>query len=490
MVKKFLLLLVLLALVPGAKAITTYDIVVEGDSALVNATFELYTSEPGEKVNYWTTTFTLPENSVLLGLWDSKGKIKNYSLSGSELFLETSKGGLKEKEVVSLLYKIEDVVSKEYPPLKKLNLSLSAFGDARPDVPDEKTFVSVKTGERILSFTVSFGFASQLKGEKEIKFAGNGPAAFSVFFSKGGKEYSHYVLFTTRGNLTAADDAFGIVAAVTGLAPDFEKFPVILLLEKDYVKKVNDWSTGEYSGGLIILKSTEETDHFTATLLHETAHGFNEKALRWQKTNIAWFDEGVAKYVEFLFNKKSGTKQSEIFGEPVKWKEGSKIFTLPSRSSPEELWNYYQSGSSFMESWNPSSPDTREFGYAFGELVVRDFINRNGEDALHKVFQELLKVGEEAETHEEYNPVILGLLDSDFRPCYSPDQEAFNSCLKEINEMDPPIPENVIIKGVEEEIIIPEIQPPEEEPVHITILDRFFGFFEYLFSEISKIFGF
>lgn len=473
--------------IPGVEAITSYDILVEGDDILVNVTFELYTSSPGEKVNYWTTGFSLPPNSQVLGLSDSKGEITNYTVSGEKIFLETNKGGLKEKEVVSLLFRAIKIVNKEYDPLKKLNLSLAAFGDVRKDVPDEKTFVTVRSEENIISFLVSFGFISQQK-EKEVMFAGEGPVGFTVFFGEG-RGYKHYVLFGQEGNVTVADEAYGIIAAVNGFIPVFERFPVVALEDKEYDEKITDWSAGEFRGGVIILRiSTFGKDSFPATVLHETTHGFNERALRWQKTEVTWFDEGVAKYVEFLINKKSGVRQAEIFGSPVQWRQGLKIFTLPSRSTPDELWDYYQEGN-FMETWNPHNPQTREFGYAFSELVIRDFIKREGPDALHEVFQGLLKIRKEAETAEAYNSVILGILDSDFRPCYADSREAFDSCLEEINVMDPPIPKNVVIKGETVEIVIPDIEAPEEEPLHISFIQRILDFLDSLISAIRGFLG-
>ena len=481
---KFLPFLFFLLLIPTVGAVTTYDIAVEGNSVLVNATFELYSSSPKEKVNYWTTTFSMLPGSQLLGVSDSKGEITNYTVSEGKIRIETHKGGLKDREVVSLLYRSQGLVNKEYLPLKKLNLSLSAFGDTRPDVPDEKTFVSVQLDGKLISFINSLGFSSQ-PAKQEIKFAGDGPVAFTLFYGDG-KDYKHYTLFG-RGNLTAADEAFGIIPAVTGMLPESDRLPVVVLSKNEYNKRINEWSAGEYRGGVIVMDQSGKD--FSSSLLHETAHGINERALRWKQSEESWFDEGVAKYVEFLYTLETGARQPEIFGEDVTWTEGFTIYTLPSRSTSEELWDYYQSGEDFMGTWRPNNPGTREFGYAFSELVVRDFILRKGDDALHGIFEELLAVTETTETAEESNAVLLELLDSDFRPCYSSQKEALEECLEQINSMEPNVPESVVIKGVAEKITIPEILPPEEEQFHITLWNNIVEFFNSLFSGLSELFG-
>ncbi|MBL7160483.1 MAG: hypothetical protein ISS93_01380 [Candidatus Aenigmarchaeota archaeon] len=483
MCRRFLIFIAVLTLLPTAGAITTYDISIDGNAAIVNATFEVYTSQSGEKVNYWSTSFSLPENAEILELRDSKGEITEYTFDKGKLSLETNKGGLKEKEVIYLLYKLENSVNNEFSPLKKLNLSLPAFENVREDVPDEQTFVSLEVSEQIHSAIPSLGFVSNV-GDKDIQFSGDGPIAFTVWFGDGGKLYRHYALFGD-GDATQADSGFGIVPSVTGLPLEYSRIPVVVLPDQEYNQRVNEWSAGEFRGGVIFLRGNISL----ATLLHETTHAFNERALRWQRVEVAWFDEGVAKYVEFLVNIEAGKRQAEIFGKPLKWTEGFMIYTLTSHSSPEELWDYYQEEKKFMESWSTDDASTREFGYTFSELFIRDFVRREGPEALHEVFEGLLKVERDAETPEEYNSILLGLLGSDLRPCYSQKKEEFESCLDSINAMTPQIPENVTIHGVQEKIIIPQIEEPEEEAAHITFLNHISSLFTSLWESIKGLLG-
>lgn len=465
--KRVLPLLVFLLAIPSAQAITTYDITVQEQGVLVNVTFELYASSAGEKVNYWSTSFIIPEGAQVLGVWDSKGPIANYSLLGTTIFLDTHTGGLRDREVVTILYHLNNRVDRTFFPLQRLNLSLAAFTDSRTDVPDEKTFVTV-TAPDIIAYTPSFGFTSQ-EGDGQVLFAGEGPGGFSLFFGQG-QEYDNFVVFGEDIDVTEADLAYGLIAVITGLVTEYDRHPVVILDDEDYDRELNDWSSGQFREGLIFLRSSDE--NLMSTLLHEATHGVNERALRWQKTHVSWFDEGVAKYVEFVLARQQEKRQAELFGEPVVWREGTTQYTLNPRGTADELWNYYRSGNTWMEQWAPDQPQAREFGYAYSELVIRDAIFRRGSEAIHRVMEELLEERVQAETVDEYNIVIFRALGSNFRPCDNPSRDVFEACLDDLNALDPPVPDTVVIHGEEQVIVIPEIIQPEEEPVHVSIFTR------------------
>jgi hypothetical protein len=474
---------------PFSHAITNYDIIVE-EKTTINMTFELYTQTPAEKVNFWKSSIAIEPEAKVIQVSDTKGVIKDYTFQNSMLTFQTNQGPPRTKEVVTVLYEI-DAVDTVYHPLKKLSLKLSGFEDKRADVPDEVTTAVIHLDEAPLSETHNFGFISEIEG-KTLKYKGSGPLSIISYFSDAGKHFDHYVLFGTRANLSRADNMYGIVVAVTKSLPSFDLFPVVLLKDNKYEEVVNKWSAGQYVGGVIFAKTTAAVElDFTSTVLHETAHGFNEEAMRWTE-EIPWFDEGVSKYIEFISNKKMGIRQAEIFGKPVKWKEGNKYFTYPPRSTPEELWNYYTNNENFMETWTTKNPSTREFGYAFSELIIREFVLREGYDALHGVYEGMAEI-DEKKTREEGHAMLLSLLGSDMRPCYSQDREVFDSCLEMINSMDPEIPESVIIKGEKEEIIIEPIQYEQDDsPLdQITYFFQQLGqFFRDLFSQIASALGF
>lgn len=476
---------VFLLVIPSARAITSYDITVQGSDILTNVTFELYTSSPEEKVNYWTTAFSLPTGSQILAVADSKGPIATYNMSEDDVLIETNKGGLKEKEVVTLVFKTNNVIDHSYAPLKRLNLSLAAFGDSRPDVPDEQTFAIVHVDD-VISYLPSLGFVSQ---EDELTFAGEGPLSFTIWFGDG-KKTKHFVV-SGEANLSVVEGLFGLIPAVTGFLPEYERFPLAILPDHRYDREINEWSEGQFRSGLIVVRaSAVEKDTFPAILLHETTHAVNERALRWDRTQISWFDEGVAQYIEFLVNQQLKVKQSEVFGKPVKWVEGSKIYSLPSRSSNEELWNYYQTGKTFMNTWNPDAPATREFGYAFSELLIRDYIINGGD--LHAIFGSLLDQEESIDTPKDRNALIWSLLETDFLPCFSSNKDAFDACLKKANAYQAPVPDAVEIEGQVTEIVIPEIEEPEEEPLPTTpegFFARLADLFQDLIDAIKGLLG-
>ena len=482
--QRFLILVIVLLLVPGAQAITTYDISVEGQDVVVNVTFELYTSSPDTEVNYWTTTFPLPEGAVFVRGSDSRGAL-DPTVKDNQVFIQTNDGPAKDREVVSLLYRVPGAVDDRYSPLQFVELGLSAFEDVRKDVPDERTFVTFQAQQEVLSFTTTLGFIAQMDG-RELRLQGVGPVGMRVFFGQGGVSYEHYLLFG-EADLTFADEIHDVVPAVTGLTTEVPQLPIVVLPDKEYSRTINAWSAGEHQSGIAVLRTVDNEDSFLATMIHETSHGTVAQALRWDRTSIVWFDEGVAEYIEFLVNKKRGVRQAEIFGSPVRWQEGLRFFTLPPRSTADDLWEYYRSEDTFMETWTPVDPATRDFGYAFSELVIRDFIQRKGPAALQDVFQQLLALDEQIEDPINHLALFRELLATDFRPCYRSNRAQFESCLGKINSMDPDIPEGVVIKRTEEVIIIPKI-PQSEEPV-LGPLEQFIAGLQALIDTIRGWFG-
>lgn len=477
--------------IPHAAAVTQYDIEAFRDSVLVNMTFELYTDSPTAKVNYWTTALEIPSSFSIISIGDSIGDIKNYDLSNSLLTFETNRGKAKDREVVTIEFTASGVIEKTYSPLKMFNLSLPGFSDIRPDVPDEVTNVRIMLDEKVMSVSHSFGFLSEISGNG-VNLSGRGPTNIRVLYSNSGREYEHYVLFG-EGNISEADELFGIVPAVTGLAPPFERFPVVVLEDRDYERRLNDWSAGEYSGGMIFIKkSSLGKPELAPLVIHETTHGFNENVLRWSDRGVIWFDEGVAEYAEFVAGKVLGVRQPEIFGEAVTYRKGNIIYTLPSRGTSGELWDYYINDRDFMETWTPKQQQTRVFGYAFSELVIRDYVLYNGPEALHKVIGRLLDITEPSVSPEESTGIILGIMGSDMRPCFSSQKSSFESCLERVNAMEPEIPESITVRN-RPNINIDDIEPVagDGEPADFlsAILAVIGGFFNWLFSSITSVFG-
>jgi len=113
-----------------------------------------------------------------------------------------------------------------------------------------------------------------------------------------------------------------------------------------------------------------------AVILHEATHAFNAQVLKWNESNSAWFDEGMAKLVEDHIYELRGTKKSNLFLDDVNWIQGNMIYIRPPRGSITELKNYIETRDNYMENWSTAlaSPDMREFGYAFSELWTKEFV--------------------------------------------------------------------------------------------------------------------
>lgn len=472
-----LLLCFLLFSVAGA-GITTYDIHIEDDDARINVSFELYTSldEDGEprEINYWETSWTAPENSEIVGVSDTIGEIDEYTFNDGVLRFQTNSGPRRSKEVVDVQLVTHDVIKERYNGANLLKLQLSGFSNKRDDVPDEVTQVTVETDERLLSESHSYGFDHTLDRRTAV-YRGEGPVNLHLTTGDGGEEYEHYVLFGDA-NLTESDEIYWLAPAITGFVPEVNKYPVIVLPDEEYDERIDSWSAGQYrTGGLIFIReTTAEKDELPAIVLHEVMHAYNEHVLRWTNKGLAWFDEGTAKYVEYLVKYEKNIRQAEIFGEDVTWtgpcrdQAGRCRYVLNPRGTPDQLWEYYRSDSDMMYSWSPSTsstPSQRTFGYAFSELLFRNLVRQEDLASLQDIYNELLAMDRETEaTKAAETTKILGVMDTDFTPCYdedAPSRNEFESCLEQVNSMEPPTPSSVTIQNETRRIDIQPIERPD-----------------------------
>lgn len=464
----------------SVNAMVYYNITVKGKDAIINTTFTL---EAQQKIAIWQVSWNLPENSKVLSLRDDKGKITDYILQKDVLIFETNSYISKSRTVyLSLL--VENAVKDTFKPLYNLELSL-------PGIPDKETIVDIHI-PHIISGDSSFGFTEYFT-DNFAQFVGKGPINFNIFYSFSGKKYKHYVLFGDY-DIQAADDLFDIIPSITGINVPFQRFPIIILPDTNFEKNIKAWGSGTHlRGGLIIIKeSAMESPNNVSIILHETTHGFNAKALKWSKVNITWFDEGTATFVEYLINKKLNVKQGELFGEDTSFIKDNRKYILHSRGDKDELWEYYKENKNFMKEWNPETEETRDFGYAFSELIARDFILKNGIESLKDVYEKLSKINHTINSSEEYNSIILYAMKYNFRPCYSLDRNQFDLCLKMINEQKIELPifmeETTTTSAT---IIIPIFNETEtEEPI-----DTFENFLlkiglllKLLFDNLKQIF--
>jgi hypothetical protein len=476
------LILLLTMLFAGTGAgITTYDIRVDGDTAHVNVTFELYASLDADgdpkKINYWETTWSTPANAEITNISDSQGDITDYTHQGTQLRFKTNSGPRRTKEVVTVQMTVSDIVENQYRDLNLVRLQLSGFGDRRADVPDEQTQVTVETAQRLLSESHSHGFDHRLE-RRRATYKGAGPINLHLAVGEPDQEYNNYAVFGDA-NLSEADDLYWLAPALTGFIPTVNRHPVVVLPDSTYDEKVDGWSAGQYrTGGIIFLrKTTTEKDDMPAIVLHEVIHAFNEPALRWTNGGLGWFDEGTAKYAEYLVKHEKNLRQAEIFGEAVTWTgscedgNGRCRYTLDPRGTPDQLWNYYQQDGTTMYTWTPSSASSqteRRFGYAFGELLIRDYIRTRGSDGLHPVYDTLLSMNSMPDASaRQKTEQVLDELGTDFTPCYdaaSPSRNRFDDCLDTVNAMDPPVPSSVTINNTTHTITIDRIERPEASP--------------------------
>ncbi len=483
--KRLFLLILLLPLVTAS--FINYNIEVLGEEAIVTATIGLEADSP---VNSFSTKIGLPENSEILSLRDSKGEIKGFTVKDEMIEFETNSGARKTRETVELKYEISEFCKGKLSKPCQMDISLPGF-------PGSNSSVKI-TGQRILSFETIPSFAGEIK-EKELELIGEGAPSFYAFYSDEGTEFDNFVLFNQSSmskkeieekGLREADSLIEIIPQATGISLPYKKIPLVILDAADYEEKINPYSLGVYmTGGVIVLNSEAFNENATAIILHETTHAFNAQAIEWDSSGAAWFDEGTAKLIENYVRELRGERKPNLFIGNITWNESNYRYTLQPRGNIEELVSYLLEKKKFMKEWDTKNGETREFGYAFSELYVKEFIKEKGFEELQKAYREMLAVKDRIENRAEFTDKLTEILEKPLTPCKSQKEQEIRDCVKKLNSFEIMLPEktSILKLGLNDE----EFESiGEKYKLQKTILNEKISLFEEkLFELIGNIFS-
>ncbi len=435
--KRLVLFLLVLSLVAGATGKIHYDISSDTEQVSINATV-LLECRDSCPVSGWELSWSKPENAKVLSVRDSLGRIEDYQVYDDSISIETNSGPARYNETLEIRMRMAVEAEEVHDGLYKRTLSLPGFRE-------QETFGEVYA-EDLLSGRLNFGFETGF-GNESMQFRGNGPVNIRIKFGDG-YETRYFSFFGAE--IDGAEIAYEVPRGTTGLSQDFRRFPVAVMEDETYNQKVNDWSAGEYLSGAIQIRSPDSEkigEDFLPVLAHEVVHGLNDRKLNWDLTRSSYFNEGTAKYVEFLVKRKlygSGEidqPPAELFGEEITYRQeedgDTYIYTVPSKGDQDELWSYYQNDKQYMKTWNPttSGADIRRFGYAYSELILRNHIAREG-GSLSQLYRDL-EVDMEVESSQEKWDIYSRHLD--LTPCKYEDRGRFENCLEEINSYDYPV---------------------------------------------------
>jgi hypothetical protein len=482
---KKLLGIVILFLISSAAAQVSYDIEAGENSVEMNSTIvlECDTQDENCPVNSWQVSWDIPENAEVVSLEDSQGVIEDYSIDRDTLSFQTNTGPRRSSERIDIELYIEEDAEK-FGDLYRREVSLPGF--------QGKSNQGTLQVENLLSATISSDFGKSF-GEKRVNFSGSGASNVQINFGEG-EEVGEYVFFGDRVDNSSL--AYRIAVGTTGRTQDFPKIPVRVLPDEEYDQKVSEWSGGEYTSGLIRIRQNPEENQ-AAVLAEETVHSFNDAAFSFDKTSSSWLDEGIAGYTQAMVRKKmlGRDKTREVFGKDTSYREtreeGIYRVTKPSKGDKEELWEYYQEDRDFMKGWSPEDSSRRDFGYAYSELIVRNWVSQN--NSVRGIYGEIgdQELNSNDEKWEYYSDFM------DLTPCKSESRERFDRCLERINSYDYPVLAAEEIPYRDQSTIkVQELDIPEneryrnrelfEEGAASSALDRLAGIFKTLQNWISS----
>lgn len=405
-----------------------YDIDAGTSSVDINATLELECreSDDGCPVNRWDLNWDIPEEATVKSIKDSYGQIEDYTVNNDKVSISTNSGSRRTSETVKIQMELDRDAEHIHQGLYKRRINLAGFSG-------ERTTGTISHPDLISGWTGN-GFNEGYSGDS-MNFKGEGSTSVRINFGEGDKT-QYYEFF--RGKPKNPGLAYEISVGMTGLTQDFERFPVALMNPNNYEGSSVDWSAGEYVAGSFRMRDNLDKQ-FLPVLAHETVHGLNERELKWDDTSSTWLDEGTSKYVESLvsIHLKGKEKTRDIFGDDTTYIEnrnGTRYrVTAPSSGDPQKLWDYYKQDRKFMKQWNPFDfPEYRSFGYAYSELIIRNYIVNEG-GSLRGLYSELNPRKEITSNQEKWEMASEHL---DLTPCKYDSRERFDRCLKRINKYD------------------------------------------------------
>ncbi len=423
--RKLAFFILLLIMSSGVFAQVFHEVNSDTGEVELNTTVRLNCDSGAENcpVNSWRLNWNIPEEAVIKSIRDSIGQIDESDVQGETLLLTTNRGESRTSETIEISMRMTGGAEEIHKGLYKREFSLPGFSE-------RKTSGYIRN-DNIISGWTGYGFQPSFS-RHNMTFRGKGSSRLRVNFGDGNKT-EYYEFF--GGDPENTSLAYEISVGMTGLSQDFKRFPVALMKPSKYEDSVVSWSSGEYVGGSFRMRKNLG-EEFAPVLAHETVHGLNERELKWDQTSSTWFDEGTAEYVESMVHLKiKGIGRTRnLFGEDVEYRStinGSQYrVTLPSKGDREKLWRYYQEDRDFMSDWNPMDyPENRDFGYAYSELVIKNYVARqNG--SLRELYDKInpeVKVESNEEKRDMYSQYL------DLTPCKYSERQRFDECLDEIN---------------------------------------------------------
>lgn len=490
--RKAVLLVLIGMLVASAAAEqrVQHSIETDRDEAQINSTIRLECSGDNCPVNSWKLAWSKPSEAEVVKIKDSLGEINDYEVTRNEIEIETNSGSRRRSETVKIVLNMGEDASEIHDGLYKREFRLPGFEGV-------ETEGRVKS-KNLLSGRVGYGYESSFSNSS-MTFRGSGPVNVRIKFGDGYK--TRYFKFF-GAEYDDQEQAYEIPMGVIGQIQNFDRFPVAVMDDTTYNEKVNDWSAGEYFSGAIQIRSKDSIrQEFSAVLAHEVVHGINDRMLSWDQTSSTYFDEGTAKYVEFLVSKKMYSSEEtdrpprELFGEDVTYDNDTsdrQYYSLPSKGDREDLWEYYSSGGTGMKRWSAfkADPEMRGFGYAYSELVIRNYVaHQNG--SLKQLYMDLDPRRKLNDPEQKWD-YLSGKMD--MTPCKYESRKRFRNCLESINSYDYPVYSAEPDRN-RKEIRIGRLEIPDRKQTQNTVtntdfntvLDDLRSLFDSVFSWLASL---
>lgn len=345
----------------------------------------------------WNLSWNIPESSTITEVRTKSSESVDFERDGSSVNFSEDDGPARNSETFYITYETSELISTtDRYSAHRNEVSLSGL-------PEADSYVEITFDEEIAN-AVRFSDHSLKVEEKTFTASGSGPPSFFINTMDESPviETDDYAVYGEELPKETLDNSYAISTIATGVIPQYNQVPLVVLSEEDYDDRFNTVSEGQFNGGIIYLSEEVTTERRLLPMLtHEYTHAVTQ---RMEPTSPSrWFTEGASQYTESIALDKVGRPQNEI-----------DIDRYRDYQSNEDKWVS-------NSEWITFNNEQQKFAYSYSELLFKNKEMQTDDKYVHQLYRDMNT--DSLTIDQDTQPNVLYGDDWDGTICEGPESE-------------------------------------------------------------------
>lgn len=362
----------------------------------------------------WSLTWNIPENAEITDISTATSESVEIERDGTQITLTEKDGDKRNGETFYINYTTDGSIVQETEQynISQYKLSLSAFGSAPSAV--EISFTNTST-----DIANSVRYSNHSLHVKNNSVTADGVGPITVVINKkndlGAVQTDDFVVYNKEINTRTLNNSYALSTRGTGVIPQYNQVPVIVIDGDTYDDAFGTKSAGRYKEGIIYLSNDQIQEQILPLLTHEYTHAISDRV---QYTNHPrWFTEGTAQYTEAIAREEIGRSQNEI-------DEGY-------------FWDYYSNNESWvLTRWDSQDSRQTTFAYVYSEAIMKQYAIQKSPQAIHQLHENMIRG--DIQINTTATPQSLFGQEWEGQVCYTETKSETMECLDETTSYIPP----------------------------------------------------